>query len=504
VTARPLPTAIDTVVVGSGFAGIGAAIQLLKDGRRDFVVLERADDVGGVWRDNDYPGCRCDVPSHLYAFSFAPNPDWTASFSPQPEIKAYLRRTAADFGVLPHLHTGVELLDARWDDVAQHWQLTTNRGDITARVLVLGNGGLSEPSVPDLPGLQNFAGTTFHSATWNWDHDLRGRRVAVVGTGASSIQFVPHVQREAGHMTLFQRTAPWVMPRRDRQLGRFERAAYRRFPFLQRIMRAGLYCGREWLVVGFAKAPSILRLGERQALRFLAKQVPDPELRKKLTPHYRLGCKRILLANDYYPALTAPNAEVVTDRIVEVLPRTIVTESADGTRSEHEVDTIIFGTGFHVTDPPIASRLRGKDGRTLAEHWSGGMSAHRGLTVAGFPNMFFLVGPNTGLGHNSIVLMIEAQLRYLLNMLKQMDSSGVVAIEPRVEVQAAYNERIQRGIAGTVWNTGGCASWYLDANGRNTVLWPTFTFTFHRQMWTADLAEYDARPRVDRALPVPA
>jgi cation diffusion facilitator CzcD-associated flavoprotein CzcO len=501
---RPPPAEVDAVVVGSGFAGLGAAIQLKKTGRHDFVVLERGDDVGGTWRDNDYPGCRCDVPSHLYSFSFAPNPDWTASFSPQPEIQRYLQRTARDFGVLPHLHLGVALLDARWDDVAQRWHVSTNRGEIVARVLVLGTGALSEPSVPSLPGLDSFAGTTFHSAAWRWDHDLTGRRVAVVGTGASAIQFVPHVQRAAGHMTLFQRTAPWVMPRRDREYGRFERWLYRRLPFLQRVTRAGIYCGREALVLGLAKKPDILRLGERQALRHLKKQVPDPALRAKLTPHYRLGCKRILLANDYYPALIEPNVDVVTDRIVEVLPNAVVTVDAAGVRAEHEVDTIIFGTGFHVTDPPIAMRLRGKDGRTLAEHWSGGLSAHRGLTVAGFPNMFFLIGPNTGLGHNSIVVMIEAQLRYVLDVLEQMDANAIGGIEPRPDVQAAYNERLQRALAGTVWNTGGCSSWYLDANGRNTTIWPTFTFTFHKEMWRCDLSEYDVQPRVDRPLKVPA
>src|SRR2546430_10669371 len=311
----------EVVVVGSGFAGLGAAIQLKRAGRHDFVVLERGDDVGGTWRDNDYPGCRCDVPSHLYSFSFAPNPDWSASFSAQPEIQAYLQRTAADFGVRPHLRLGVELLDAQWDDAEQQWQLRTNRGELRAHVLVLGTGALSEPSIPSLPGLDGFAGTTFHSAGWCYDHDLTGRNVAVVGTGASAIQFVPHVQLAAAHMTLFQRTAPWVMPRRDREYGRFERWLYRRFPFMQRTTRAGIYSGREVLVLGLAKRPGILRVGERQALRLLEKQVPDPVLRAKLTPHYRLGCKRILLANDYYPALTQPNVDVVTDRIIEVLPR---------------------------------------------------------------------------------------------------------------------------------------------------------------------------------------
>jgi cation diffusion facilitator CzcD-associated flavoprotein CzcO len=494
----------DIVIVGAGFAGLGAAIALKRAGRHDFVVLERGDDVGGTWRDNDYPGCRCDVPSHLYSFSFAPNPDWSASFSAQPEIQAYLQRTAREFGVLPHVRLRTELLDAQWYADEGRWHVVTNDGDYRARILVLGNGALSDPSVPDLPGLDSFAGTTFHSAAWRWDHDLRGRRVAVVGTGASAIQFIPHVQREAAHLTVVQRTPPWVMPRRDRPIRAIERWLYRRFPFLQRLTRAGIYTGRELIVVPFTMAPRILRIGERNALRFLAKQVSDPALRAKLTPHYRLGCKRVLLANDYYPALTQPNVDVVTDPIVEVLPHAVVTADATGGRSEQAVDTIIFGTGFHVTDPPIATRVRGAGGRTLAEHWANGVSAHRGLAVAGFPNLFFLVGPNTGLGHNSIVLMIEAQLRYLIDLLDQMDSRGIAALAPRADAQDAYNERIQRALAGTVWNTGGCASWYLDANGRNTTLWPTFTFIFHRQMWRCDLSEYDVAHRVAAQIRVSA
>src|SRR4051812_16432965 len=264
-----LPVEVGTVIVGSGFAGLGAAIQLKKAGRHDFVVLERGDDVGGTWRDNDYPGCRCDVPSHLYSFSFAPNPDWSSSFSPQPEIQAYLQKTARDFGVLPHVRLNTELRDAQWNEREQRWRVSTNDGELCCRVLVLGTGALSEPSMPSLPGLDAFAGTTFHSAGWNWDHDLKGRRVAVVGTGASAIQFVPHVQREAAHMTLFQRTAPWVMSRRDRTIRPFERMLYRRFPFLQRLTRAGIYSGREGLVLGLTRWPGILKLGERMALKFL-------------------------------------------------------------------------------------------------------------------------------------------------------------------------------------------------------------------------------------------
>jgi cation diffusion facilitator CzcD-associated flavoprotein CzcO len=500
-----LPGRVQVAVVGTGFAGLGTAIGLKRAGRDDFVVLERADDLGGTWRDNSYPGCACDVPSHLYSFSFAPNPDWTRSFSPQPEIEAYLHRTARDFGVLPHLRFGAELLRADWDASAQVWHLRTARGDLDADVLVLGTGPLSEPSIPALAGLDGFAGTTFHSATWRHDHDLTGERVAVIGTGASAIQFVPSVQQQAAHLTLFQRTAPWVLPRRDRAIRPAERLLYKAIPAVQKVARSSIYWLRESWILGFSFDQRIMQLAEKQAHGVLAKQVPDPELRRKLTPDFRLGCKRVLLSNTYFPALSQPNVDVVTERITELLPRAVVTTAADGTRTEHPVDTIIFGTGFRVTDPPVAERVFGTAGRSLSENWAdGGMRALHGATIAGFPNLFFLVGPNTGLGHTSIVFIIETQVAYLLDLLRRLDNAGLATFEARADVQDAYNGRIQRRLQRTVWNTGGCASWYLDARGRNTTLWPTFTFTFRRQLRRADLAEYVTTARSATAREVAA
>jgi cation diffusion facilitator CzcD-associated flavoprotein CzcO len=499
---RPLPDHVRVAVVGSGFSGLATAIRLKQKGESDFCVLERAGDVGGTWRDNSYPGCACDVPSHLYSFSFAPNPDWTNSFSGQPEIQAYIQRTAAEQGVLPHIHFRTELLEAAWSNPERRWHIRTNRGEFTAEVLVVGAGPLSEPTLPDIPGLDRFAGTMFHSATWKHDHSLAGERVAVIGTGASAIQFVPHVQKHAAHLRLFQRTAPWVMPRQDRPITTVERALYRKVPLARQAVRSAIYALRESWLVGFTMKPGIMALAEKQALRMMRKQVPDADLRRKLTPDYRLGCKRVLISNDYYPALTQPNVDVETDKIVEVTENEIVT--ADGSR--HEVDTIIFGTGFHVTDHPIASRIRGRDGRTLAETWAGiGMSALHGVTVAGFPNLFYLVGPNTGTGNTSIIFMAEAQVEYLLSALSQMDAAGLATIEPRPEVQHEYNQHLQAQLQGTVWNTGGCASWYLDANGRNTTLWPTFTFRFRSELKHCDLAEYRADRRdADVVLPVGA
>jgi cation diffusion facilitator CzcD-associated flavoprotein CzcO len=504
-TGRPLPERVSVAVVGTGFAGLATAVRLLQRGVRDLVILERGDDVGGTWRDNRYPGCACDVPSHMYSLSFAPNPEWTRAFSPQPEIEAYLRRTARDFGVLPHVHLRTELTGATWDDAAQCWHVETSRGSLVTDLLVLGTGGLSDPSVPALPGLNRFEGTTFHSATWDHDHDLTGERVAVIGTGASAIQFVPHVQHAAAHMTLFQRTAPWVLPRRDRAISRAERALYRRVPAAQKLNRAGIYALRESWIVAFTKQTSIMRVAEKVALWHLRRQVPDPALRAKLTPGYRLGCKRVLLSNDYYRALSRPNVDVVTDRVVQVLPHAVVSEAPDGTRTEHAVDTIVFGTGFRVTDPPVAHRVVGRDGRTLAETWAaGGMSALHGCTVAGYPNLFFLVGPNTGLGHNSIVYMIESQVGYVLDALDRMAAHGFTSVEPRPDVQDVYNHQVQHELQRTVWNAGGCSSWYLDRHGRNTTLWPTFTWTFRRQVRRFDPEEYVVRTGRAASMKVPA
>ncbi|MCW2586810.1 MAG: dependent oxidoreductase [Frankiales bacterium] len=493
-----LPVHVSVAVIGSGFAGLGTAICLKQAGRHDFVVLERASDVGGTWRDNSYPGCACDVPSHLYSFSFAPNPSWSRSFSPQPEIQAYLRRTARASGVLPHVQFDTELLDASWQPEQQRWRLSTTRGELTADVVVVGTGPLSEPTTPDLKGLSSFEGTTFHSARWDHSWSPKGRRVAVIGTGASAIQFVPHLQPDAARLVLFQRTAPWVLPRVDRSISRFEQRLYARLPLLQKAVRAAIYSGRESHLIGFRYNQRLMRLAEKLATNNLEKQVADPVLRAKLTPQFTLGCKRVLLSSTYYRALAAPNADVVTDPIVEVVTNGVVTEAADGTRSTHEVDTIVFGTGFHVTDPPVAQRIR-VGGRSLTEHWAtGGMQALHGLAVHGFPNLFFLVGPNTGLGHNSIVLMIEAQIGHLLKALDAMDAGGFGQLEARADVQASYNARLQRELAKTVWNRGGCQSWYLDEAGRNTTLWPTFTWIFRRELADFSLAEYDVAPRLGR------
>jgi len=480
---------VRVAIVGTGFSGLGMAIRLKQQGSDDFVVFERAGDIGGTWRDNTYPGCACDVPSHLYSFSFAPNPDWSHSFSPQQEIWDYLRHCAMPYGVIPHIQFNAEVQGAAWDEAEQRWRITTSKGGYTADLFILGNGPLSEPRLPDIPGLDTFAGTLFHSAQWDHAHDLSGERVAVIGTGASAIQFVPQIQPQVGHLMLFQRTPPWILPRKDQAISRRDQALFTLLPMAQRLARARIYLRNELTALFMVYKPDMMKKAEALSLHHLEKQIADPVLRAKLTPTYTMGCKRILLSDDFYPALAQDNVEVVTDRIAEVRPHSIVT--ADGV--ERPVDTIIVATGFHVTDMPAAGYVRGRGGRTLADVWRDSPQAYLGATVAGFPNLFLMIGPNTGLGHTSMVYMIESQLAYVLDCLKMMERRGVKAVEVRPQVQQAYNDAIQRRLQGTVWLSG-CKSWYLDAQGRNTTLWPGFTFEYRWRTRRFDAASYELTP----------
>ncbi|MEU1598152.1 NAD(P)/FAD-dependent oxidoreductase [Streptomyces sp. NPDC005708] len=490
---------VRVAVVGSGFGGLGAAVRLRREGITDFVVLERAGSVGGTWRDNSYPGCACDVPSHLYSFSFAPNPDWPRTFSGQEHIRAYLEHVADLYGLRPHIRFDSEVKLMTWDAERLHWTIETSGGSLTADVVVSATGPLSDPKVPDIPGLDGFPGKIFHSARWDHDYDLRGKRVAMVGTGASAIQIVPEIQPVVGSLTLFQRTPPWVMPRVDRAISGLERRLHRALPFTTGLRRGLLWGIRELQVQAFTKHPDELGLIERLARRNIARGIKDPALRAKLTPDYRIGCKRILLSNSYYPALSRSNVDVVASGLSEVRGSTLV--AADGT--EAEADAIVFGTGFHVTDMPIAERVVGADGRTLAAAWSQGMRSLRGATAAGFPNWMTIIGPNTGLGNSSMILMIESQLNYMADYLRQLDVlGGRVALDARTEAVDAWNHTVQERMKRTVWNTGGCTSWYLDASGRNTTIWPGTTTEFRSATRRVDLGEYEVvrapgAPRTD-------
>ncbi|MFJ5301158.1 flavin-containing monooxygenase [Streptomyces sp. NPDC088350] len=479
---------VRVAVIGSGFGGLGAAVRLRREGVTDFVVLERADSVGGTWRDNSYPGCACDVPSHLYSFSFAPNADWPRTFSGQEHIRAYLENVADVFRLRSHIRFNSEVKMMTWDAERLRWDIETTGGSYSADLVVSATGPLSDPKIPDIPGLDSFPGKVFHSARWDHDHDLRGKRVAVVGTGASAIQIVPSIQPEVERLTLFQRTPPWVMPRVDRPISAAERALHRALPFTTQARRGLLWGLRELQVQAFTKRPNELGMIEQLAKRNMARSIKDPALRARLTPDYRIGCKRILLSSAYYPALARPNVDVVTSGLSEIRGSTVV--AADGTTAE--VDAIVFGTGFHVTDMPIADRVVGVDGRTLAEAWQGGMQALRGASAAGFPNWMTVIGPNTGLGNSSMILMIESQLNYLADYVRQLDVlGGRVALDARPGAVDAWNRRVQERMKRTVWNTGGCTSWYLDASGRNTTIWPGTTTEFRRATRRVDLAEYE-------------
>lgn len=479
---------VRVAVIGSGFGGLGAAVRLRREGITDFVVLERADSVGGTWRDNSYPGCACDVPSHLYSFSFAPNPDWPRTFSGQEHIRAYLEHVADTFGLRPHLRLNHEVLMMRWDTELLRWEIETSRGTLTADVVVSATGPLSDPKTPDIPGLAGFPGKVFHSARWDHDYDLRGKRVAMIGTGASAIQIVPAIQPDVSRLTLFQRTPPWVMPRVDRKISEAERRLHRRLPITGTARRGLLWGIRELQVQAFTKRPDQLGLVERLARANMHRAIKDPALRARLTPSYRIGCKRILLSSTYYPAVARPNVDVVASGLAEVRGSTVV--AADGTRTE--VDAIIFGTGFHVTDMPIADRVVGAEGITLAEAWKDGMESLRGATAAGFPNWMTIIGPNTGLGNSSMILMIESQLNYMADYMRQLDLLGEgSALAARPSSVQAWNRRVQDRMRRTVWNTGGCTSWYLDASGRNTTIWPGTTTEFRRATRHVDLSEYE-------------
>ncbi|NNH69775.1 NAD(P)/FAD-dependent oxidoreductase [Nocardia uniformis] len=476
------------VIVGSGFSGLGMAIRLRQQGRNDFLVLERGHDVGGTWRDNTYPGAACDVPSHLYSYSFALNPEWTRSFSKQPEIQQYIQGVADKYGVRDRHIFGCDMTGAQWNEAASRWDIQTSQGPFTADILISAVGALCEPNLPDIKGINEFQGEIFHSARWNHDADLTGKRVAVIGTGASAIQIVPSIAKQVAKLDVYQRTAPWLLPRGDRPYTLPERLAFKHIPGAQALSRAAIYAVRETQVVGLAKFPPAMKALEAVARAKLRIEVRDPELRKKVTPNFSIGCKRMLISNEYYPALSRDNVDVVTDGIKEVRAGSVVTK--DGT--EREVDAIVVATGFHVTDSPMYETISGRDGRTLAEVFEhSGQQGYKGSTIHNYPNMFFLLGPNVGLGHTSMVYMIESQINYIADAVQTIDKQGLRTVEVRQDAQDEYNTELQGKLTGSVWNTGGCASWYLDKHGNNTTLWPDFTFRFRSLLETFDIAAYE-------------
>ena len=466
----------DVVIIGTGFSGMGAAMKLRESGREDFVVLEKAHDVGGTWRDNTYPGCECDIPSHMYSFSYELNPEWSKSFSGQEEIWAYLRKVADEQGIRPYIDFGVEVTGAEWDEDRSVWTVRTRSGDdYEARVVVAGVGGLHIPNVPEIAGADTFEGPRFHSAQWDHSVDLKGKKVVVIGTGASAIQFIPIIAQETGHLTVFQRTPAWVLPKKDRPTPEWRKKLFATVPGATRAYRNALYWSLEARAIAFNGHLNVLPFAEKIVTRYIDKTIPDPELRAKLTPDYRLGCKRVLQSNTYYKTYLRDDVELSTDGVKEIVADGVI----DGNGVKHEADIIIYGTGFHVIDAFDYLDVKGRNGVDLATQFrEQGVETYMGMTIHGFPNLYFMLGPNTALGHNSVVFMIEQQTKFIVRMLDEMDRLGAVSAEPTQAAQDDFNEEIQRLVEKGIWTQGGCTSWYLDSQGKNRTIWPKFTFQY--------------------------
>jgi cation diffusion facilitator CzcD-associated flavoprotein CzcO len=478
-------------IIGAGFSGIGTAIKLKEAGVRDVALFDRGERVGGTWRENTYPGAACDVPSHLYSFSFEPRADWSRRFPPQHEVLEYLEHCVRKYGLEPFLRLGTEVTRAAFDEERRAWRIETGDGAThEADVLVAGTGQLSRPAYPLVPGIDDFGGVAFHSAHWRHDHDLRGREVAVLGTGASAIQFVPAIAPEVRRLTVFQRSAPYVIPKFDREYRPWHHRMFERVPLLPRLARFGFYAYFEAITTGFIgrepRAMWPLRLSHRALLRW---QVRDRALREEVTPGYEMGCKRVLVSNDWYPALARPNVDVVTDRIREVVADGVVTEGG----VKHAADTIIFGTGFATNDFLAPMEVRGLGGRELNETWRDGAEAYLGMTVAGFPNLFILYGPNTNLGSGSIIYMLESQVRYVVDAVRKLDRSRAAWLDVRPDVQDAFGREIQDRLRATVWQTG-CTSWYVTESGRNTNNWPGYMLEYRRRTRRVELDDYRLVP----------
>jgi len=466
------------------------AIRLKQAGYHHFVILEKNDDLGGTWRDNKYPGCACDVPSHMYSFSFELNPGWSRMFAPQHEIWQYMRRCAGKYGVAAHIRYGCAVERMEWDDTLGRWRIATAAGELyTARAIVSGIGALHVPSIPEIPGADRFAGAAFHSAQWDRSGDLSGQRVAVVGTGASAIQFVPEIAKHARRVHVFQRTPPWIHPRPDFEIPPAIRDTFAAAPLVMRAFRDGIYWLLEARAVGFAVHPRLMAPLQWIAERHIEHQIGDPALRAKVTPDYTIGCKRILLSSDYYPALTRPNVDLVSSPIARITETGLA--CADG--SACDVDVIIYGTGFKTVEAVAELNVAGRDGVKLQDVWRGGIEAYHGITVAGFPNFFLLLGPNTGLGHNSVVFMIESQVQHVLSCLRLLARQNGKTIEVRASALRRFNDGIQRRLRRAVWSEGGCKSWYLDADGTNRVLWPGFSFEYWARTRRARRTDYVIR-----------
>lgn len=480
---------LEILIAGAGFAGLGMGIKLLEAGTTSFLILEKAGEIGGTWYANQYPGCACDIPSHLYSFSFERNPEWSRMYSGREEIQNYLKDCAQRHGLMPYIRVNTALHDATWDEASALWRVTTTSGQVfRARVLVSAVGALHVPAWPQIQGAKKFAGPAFHSTHWDSSAPLEGKRIAVIGTGASAIQFVPEIAPQAEKVYVFQRTPPWILPKFDFAISEKWKKRFRHVPLLSWLLRKGLFWLYELRVFGFLGLVWLRQRGAEMARKHLEAQVPDPQLRERLTPKYELGCKRVLISNDYYPTLQRANVDLVTETISEVREHSIVT--ADGT--EHPVDVLIYGTGFRATEPLHDMNITGRNGVSIHQAWRERISAFLGVTVSGFPNFFILLGPNTGLGHNSVVLMIEAQVRYVMQCLQLMRRRRSAVMEVKPAAQQRFVEELKQRLAGTVWQSGGCQSWYQDGKtGENPTIWPGSVVNYKLRTRSVAAADYE-------------
>lgn len=473
-------------IIGCGLSGIAAAVKLKKEGITDFVILEKSDQVGGTWRENTYPGCGCDVPSSLYSFSFALNNEWDYSYARQPQILKYIEDTVNKMQLRPFLQTCTELQEAEWVENKRRWKITTNRGAHWSQFVIFAAGPITEPSIPNLPGLDSFEGETFHSARWNHDYELKGKRVAVIGSGASAIQFVPEIYPDIESMVIFQRTAPWVFPRPNRKISSYEKSLMERFSFLQKTERQLIQQGLLLINYGLLH-PWVMRRIEPYARNLLKKQVRDPELLKKVSPDFTIGCKRVLFSNDWYRTLQKPKVELLADSLASVQGNQLISKGGE----RRTVDTIIFGTGFDVTHPPIAKRIRCADGKFLADHWStGGPEAYMGTTFKDAPNAFFMVGPNI-LVYSSFIGIAEWQSIYVVDAIKKAGNRQIEVIRLPEDFSRQYNQKVQKLLQSTVWNDGNCISYYLDDHGKNFAAWPWKVPELKRRLSRFDFEHYE-------------
>lgn len=477
---------VEHLIIGTGFSGIAMGAQLKKAGLNNFVILEKGDGIGGAWRENDYPGCTCDVQSHLYSYSYAPNPDWSRTYAPQDEIRSYIENTARSLGIMTNIHFNHGVKEAIYCEDTATWKVTCLNGEeFSTKILISGIGGLHIPKIPDIPGMKSFKGKVFHSAQWDHDYDFKDKNVAVIGTGASAIQFVPQLTKVANHLTLFQRSAPWVLPKPNRKITSLEKSIFTHLPLMQKLFRAFYYLQLESRTLVFIYQPKLLGIFEKYFIRHLNKQVKNEELREKLTPNSKLGCKRVLLSNDYYPALDQDNADVVTCGIKSIKKDSIIDK--DG--AEHKIDAVVYGTGFKAGETFSAINIRGKGGISLNDTWENGSKTFAGVNVAGFPNLFMMMGPNTGLSHNSFVYIIESQAHYIKEAVVKARNLNWKSVDVKADKQDEFVDKVQSQSTKSVWLTG-CQSWYLDDEGRNWTLWPSFTFKYRWDTRRFDTSNY--------------